>query len=250
MREHYHIGTTLSTEQWVDVLLDKEVSNDTNIAILQTMYSFEGYKIPASQIGLILGNKGKNTSSALNLEIGRWGKRLAKKFPVRFSVREDGSERKWDIFFDGWNEGNLFVWKIKDELVQALKITKLTGEEQLPEEISSNGDSVLTEGAKRSITVNAYERNSKARLMCIRHFGSTCQVCDFNFESVYGQIGKDYIHVHHLVKVADIGEEYEVNPITDLRPVCPNCHAMLHKKEPPYSIDELKDIISNNFDHQ
>ncbi len=61
-----------------------------------------------------------------------------------------------------------------------------------------------------------------------------------HFEEEYGNIGKCFIHVHHLTQLADIRQGYEVNPIKDLRPVCPNCHAMLHKKNPPYTIEQLK----------
>ncbi len=96
------------------------------------------------------------------------------------------------------------------------------------------------EGAKKSSWVNAYERNPKARAKCIEIYGVKCFICKFNFEEKYGDIGKGFIHVHHLVQLKDIKEEYEIKPIEHLRPVCPNCHAMLHKKDPPYTIDELK----------
>jgi len=43
----------------------------------------------------------------------------------------------------------------------------------------------------------------------------------------------------------DIKDEYEVDPINDLRPVCPNCHAMLHRKKPPLTIEELETIINS-----
>lgn len=91
--------------------------------------------------------------------------------------------------------------------------------------------------------VNSYERNSKARKICIEHFGVKCQVCDFDFEKKYGEIGKDFIHVHHKIDISTVGKEYEVNPIQDLISVCPNCHSMLHKKKPAYSIKVLKQII-------
>jgi 5-methylcytosine-specific restriction protein A len=45
--------------------------------------------------------------------------------------------------------------------------------------------------------------------------------------------------VHHLVKISSSGAEHEVDPVTDLRPVCPNCHAMLHRKDPPYTLEEI-----------
>ncbi|RPA27848.1 HNH endonuclease [Shewanella frigidimarina] len=78
---------------------------------------------------------------------------------------------------------------------------------------------------------------------CIAHFGVTCQVCDFDFEKTYGEIGKGFIHVHHKIDLATIGENYQVDPINDLIPVCPNCHAMLHTEKPAMSIDKLRKMI-------
>lgn len=119
----------------------------------------------------------------------------------------------------------------------ALEETGLTGNLPLPDEIA---ESVLSEGAKRTITVNAYERNPTARKRCIEHYGAVCSVCRFGFEKEYGEIGKGFIHVHHLVRLADIGNTYEVDPIKDLRPVCPNCHAMLHSGAEMLTIEELQ----------
>lgn len=114
---------------------------------------------------------------------------------------------------------------------------------RLPEEIPDAAG--LLEGSKRRITVNAYERNPQARRECIAHYGTSCVVCGFNFADFYGEVGEDFIHVHHLRQLADIGGEYEVDPITDLRPVCPNCHAVIHKGSPPYSIEEVKGFLEN-----
>lgn len=100
------------------------------------------------------------------------------------------------------------------------------------------------EGAVARVTVNRYERDDDARAKCIEHHGLECSVCGFDFEKVYGDIGVGFIHVHHLKPISNIGQEYHIDPIKDLRPVCPNCHAMLHKKKPePYSVEELKVII-------
>ncbi len=101
----------------------------------------------------------------------------------------------------------------------------------------------LNEGAIRSVQVNAYERNSTARAQCIRHYGSKCSVCDFDFERMYGPIGQDFIHVHHIIPIATIGKQYQVDPLRDLIPVCPNCHAMLHRTDPPLTVEELQSYI-------
>ena len=104
-------------------------------------------------------------------------------------------------------------------------------------------DKDLYEGTKKQITVNAYERSLQARQECIEHYGTKCSICNFDFEKVYGEIGKGFIHVHHLKPLSEIDEQYKINPIEDLRPVCPNCHAMLHKRKPAYSIEEIKNLI-------
>ena len=113
-----------------------------------------------------------------------------------------------------------------------------------PDEIDSQIP--FSEGRTRQVTVNIYERNPLARQECISFFGPSCRICDFNFQEKFGKLGENFIHVHHLIEISTIGKEYSVNPKTDLIPVCPNCHAMLHKKKPAFSIEELKQIIKNS----
>lgn len=125
---------------------------------------------------------------------------------------------------------------------------KLNNKEEIEElSFSKELDTLDTylEGAQKQITVNAYERNPKAREECLSQKGYQCSVCNFDFVSMYGELGKGYIHVHHLLELSLIGTEYQVSA-KDLAPVCPNCHAMLHKKKPAYSIEELQEIIRLN----
>jgi hypothetical protein len=111
----------------------------------------------------------------------------------------------------------------------------------LPEEIID--PTPLHEGAIRQILVNAYERNPEARRRCLEHYGVSCFICGFNFSDVYGEIGQGFIHVHHLRQLADIGEEYEVDPVADLRPICPNYHAIIHRRIPALTIEEVKALL-------
>lgn len=114
-------------------------------------------------------------------------------------------------------------------------------EGSLPEEVDAT--KIYKEGTTKQITVNTYERSAEARSICIKHYGLNCIVCGFNFEETYGQMGINFIHVHHLKPLSEVGNDYELNPIEDLRPVCPNCHAMLHKRKPAYTIQELQAIM-------
>lgn len=101
----------------------------------------------------------------------------------------------------------------------------------------------LVEGASFTVQVSAFERNPVARQKCITHYGTGCSVCGFNFSASYGSSAEGYIHVHHLKPLASIGEEYVIDPIKDLRPVCANCHAVIHLRRPPYSIEEVKAML-------
>lgn len=104
-------------------------------------------------------------------------------------------------------------------------------------------DEKLYEGALVTVKANKYERNQKARRECVAKKGYKCLVCGQDFEATYGEIGRGFIHVHHLTPISSIGKEYQLNVDTDLVPVCPNCHYMLHRKDPPYTIEELREIL-------
>lgn len=110
---------------------------------------------------------------------------------------------------------------------------------------AGTGNKSFPEGAKQTVQVNRYERNPEARAKCIEIYGTRCYVCTMSFEFTYGTFARDFIHVHHKKALHQIAESYEVNPETDLIPVCPNCHAMLHKNNDgiPIDIEKLKSFF-------
>ena len=86
-----------------------------------------------------------------------------------------------------------------------------------------------------------YERNRKARQKCLDFYGYTCRVCGFDFEKKYGDIGHNFIEVHHKTELSSYaGENHNVDPVKDLIPVCSNCHSMLHRTKPTLSIEKLQ----------
>ena len=102
------------------------------------------------------------------------------------------------------------------------------------------------EGSVCRITVDAYERNAHARTRCIAHYGPTCVACGFNFGAAYGPVADGFIHVHHLRPLSQIGEAYEVDPVADLRPVCANCHSVIHLGGGLRSIEEIQRLAGNS----
>jgi hypothetical protein len=113
-----------------------------------------------------------------------------------------------------------------------------------PEELTEVEN--VPEGAQIAVFVNKYERNALARKRCLEYYGFLCAVCRCSMAEIYGPLADKLIHVHHLRPLSDIKEEYMIDPIADLRPVCPNCHAFLHLSTPPTSIDEAIKIIAES----
>lgn len=110
--------------------------------------------------------------------------------------------------------------------------------EVLPEEVIPSRE--LYEGATKTIQVNVHERNPQARRECVEYHGTRCKVCEIDLVDVYGDIARGFIHVHHLRPLKQVDAEYKIDPIEDLAPVCPNCHAMLHRRVPILSVEELR----------
>ena len=122
----------------------------------------------------------------------------------------------------------------------------IDGKEYIPHKSSVKESKSYFGGSIKEVTLTVFERNRTARLKCIEHYGSNCQVCEFNFGEFYGDIGDGFIHVHHLTPIAKIGEKYKIDPIKDLIPVCPNCHNILHMQKTPLTIEQLREKLNSH----
>jgi len=162
--------------------------------------------------------------------------------PGEAKLWDPGEEKLWDTGMDL----RMFNWHPQSSGVEIPSVVALELERQwqervgVPESSELEGASTYIEGSRFVITSHRYERDPAARQACIDFYGFVCQVCGLDLEIRYGDIGKGFIHVHHLTPISEIGQQYRIDPVNDMRPVCPNCHAMLHRRSPPYTIDELK----------
>lgn len=155
------------------------------------------------------------------------------------------------------DENNIQQWfpqqsgiSIKKEIVSALESNwfkfirknRYIQNSFISNDVITKIEETFREGKSKEIIQTSYERNPQARKMCLNFHKYSCKVCDYNFEKNFGEVGKGFIHVHHINQISEIGKEYEINPIKDLIPVCPNCHAMIHSKMPAFTIEEIKKI--------
>lgn len=105
-------------------------------------------------------------------------------------------------------------------------------------------DQLFTEGAQYNIVADRYERSRSARQACLQANGTVCAICGFDFAKAYGAEFAGIIQVHHITPISEIGHEYQVDPVHDLIPVCPNCHVALHSKPGgTYTPDELRALL-------
>jgi len=102
---------------------------------------------------------------------------------------------------------------------------------------------IFTEGRIIQLNSKRFERSLKLRSQCINYHGTDCKICGFDFESVFGDLGANFCHVHHITPLSEVGMQHEVCPKKDLIPVCPNCHAMLHRRVPALQPTELREML-------
>jgi 5-methylcytosine-specific restriction enzyme A len=86
------------------------------------------------------------------------------------------------------------------------------------------------------------ERNPNAAKAAKKVHGYVCQVCSFDFGTVYGGTAREYIEAHHLVPLADIpeGESVKLDPKNDFAVLCANCHRTIHRKGMPKDVTALR----------
>lgn len=239
----YNDPLEISADVWIELLTDREVTTEPDLIILKIVYESKNHEIRASEIASRLNIL---HHGPINLQISRFSKRVIRKTGVQPPLRRDGKPRWWHVPFLGYEKAGRFPWIMRPELVIAFEevFGQSDTEFVCSGEITIEDTSSLSEGTVRQVFVNRYERSRHARRICIAHYGSRCVVCGFDFEKIYGPIGKDKIHIHHLIPLSEIQKEYEVDPIRDLRPVCPNCHLIIHSKREPFTIEEVRKMIT------
>lgn len=187
--------------------------------VLEALLFAPHYSASAGQLRTILGLA---AVVQVNGAIGQVGKKVHAVMGAHPEGLAEGEYEWWHVLATGEHTRERgFVWTLRQEVVRGLTACGLSATGQpMPNEVAE--PEKLIEGAVRQVTVNAYERNPVARARCIEAHGTACSVCMFDFGATYGGSAAGYIHIHHLRALASIGEQYEVNPVEDLRPVCPN----------------------------
>ena len=140
-----------------------------------------------------------------------------------------------DIDADRWHVNH---WACR---IAAASLALLPVEE---EQVDSPEMSGFPEGSRLQVDVNRYERDRRNRAAAIAIHGHICKACGVDMQDRYGVVAEGLVEVHHVVPVSMLGPHYLINPKTDLVPLCPTCHAVAHRRSPPYTVDELKEMLT------
>lgn len=223
-----------SAEMYISAFRKLGNISDTQIQMLRLHFNAPNRTISAAQMAHAVGYV---HYSVANAQYGRLGRMIGERLEFNPTPERLGT---LVIFRKQQSEWH---WILRPQVAQALKsLGWVEGNAVLlPEEIAAA--TTLLEGAVCRVTVNAYERNPLARTKCIQAHGTSCTICKFNFGEAYGEVAEGFIHVHHLRPLSEIGGEYAIDPVEDLRPVCPNCHAVLHRQIPAFSIEEVQNFL-------
>jgi len=98
---------------------------------------------------------------------------------------------------------------------------------------------------KKASLHKRYDRlgNANTKVKAVKGF--VCEVCNFDFEKTYGEIGKKFIEAHHLVPFAELVEDQSrsLNIMKDFAVLCANCHRMIHRQKDPSDLELLKNSL-------
>lgn len=241
----------ISKEQWLSLLNQKNVFTDSALSAITLIYNQPEHKGCCFDIEL----KYYLRKHSYNGIITSLAKRVCKEMGINIIGIND-LPTYWIVLMVGGkyvhNEnGKHFEWQLRPELVEALDDYICENIKQSEADEDASGlISIIevpdgkTEGKKVIMFSTRYERSSENRKAAIEYHGTKCMVCGFDFEETYGEIGRGYIEVHHVVPISDTEQETIINPCEDLVCLCANCHRMIHRKRNAIlSVNELKKLL-------
>ncbi|MCZ2342129.1 MAG: HNH endonuclease [Bacteroidales bacterium] len=221
----------------------RSLVRDDHLRAFRVHYAAENRAASAKQIAALVDIDGGWAIVNVSSLYGKLGHALCDELGIQPELQPDFKHRWWSVWSRGWSTRGGFVWQMLPQVADAFEqLGWVQPESQFPDEVPPG--LAFTEGAVRQVTVNAYERSREAVSRCKATHGTDCAVCGFSFGAMYGVVAEGYIHVHHLRPLSEVGGAYVVDPVEDLRPVCPNCHAVLHLGGRCRSIEEVRQLLA------
>lgn len=202
------------------------------------------HQITATELARAAGYAGYE---AANLQYGRFARRVCERLNFSPPIGNSGAPTFTYVLATPTKlPHHDWLWTLHPvvaEALNALSAASTPAEEReptvtFPDEVPEGLH--YLEGAVVQRLVNARERATEARSACLEYWGTACSVCEIDAAEVYGVQAARFIHVHHLQPLSSLTEPTITDARQDLRPVCPNCHTVLHMTVPPMSVTALR----------
>lgn len=246
----YEADVDITVEDWKVLLQNPKIFNEKSLDMIFKWYNEIDHQATSKTIMLKYPSESKGTP--YNGIVDALTTRILENLD-RFEIIGPHSEKsKFIVPFEAWHEdynpSNKVVWKLRDQLAQALEELGMVDGQLSPSENDELTSAMLEntpEGKKVAYYTTRHERKAKNRRNAIRIHGKNCQGYGFDFEKIYGEIGKGFIEVHHTKPLYKEDSEIEINPNTDLICVCSNCHRIIHRrKDSIVTLKELQELVS------
>jgi predicted HNH restriction endonuclease len=227
------IGSEITVDDLKNALVALELT-EREKGTLIALWQLPDYAGTAEAVGAQAG-------FADSIEVSNCIEAIGNKLAKFFDRVKPGEEEPGYLFIAGGAlENDVLVWYLLEDVCQAI--------EQLGwvEPVLAPEAKEYQEGELSLVSLTRYERSPAAREAALKAHSYVCAVCGFDFETVYGDRGRQFIEVHHLQPLHPGAYPRHADPAHDLRPVCSNCHRMIHRGEPMLSIDQMRDLIKKS----
>lgn len=180
--------------------------------------------------------------------VGKAGHKVYDASPVNSLVRAwhpaDWQGGWYHVIAPGWRSevDGKFYWELRPEVREAF-IALGWYAPLRSADAGATGYEANLEGAEVLRLLSIYERDPVLRSACLAIHGHACSICGCDLGKVYGSLGEGFIHVHHIRPLGGENQERSTDPKTDLIPVCPNCHAMIHRGGVTRSPEEVRNTL-------
>ena len=155
-----------------------------------------------------------------------------------WSITDAGKEYLLSLFQEILN-CNSFS-KIKEKAILSATECLLTNATV----ITMNADEFY-EGSPLLVKHFIRERNRNLVDIAKRRFQTThqgklyCEICGFDFNATYGELGEGFIEAHHIKPISTM-RDGDKTKVEDIVMLCSNCHSMIHRKTPCVTVEYLK----------
>lgn len=182
-----------------------------------------------------------NERASVHYDLVLDGKKYPPKYVISIAAKYlDGEE---------WSSDNFNAVEAKNYFVsRGYRVTDRREGKTERRIAIEDDESASPEGKERFRLHRSKERDAalskKAKEIRLRQTGALrCEVCEFSFLDVYGELGEGFIEAHHTVPISELDGERKTK-ISELALVCSNCHRMLHRKKPALSVGQLRKLVA------